>query len=991
MNLRLAALGIVSMLFVATGSIGAAPTKPTKGGTTAPPSAKAYGGNFYGLGTPLLAPLGKDVVMLFPSHLGSILVQVAPDGSVVHSRNAGRGYPAALATGSDGLVVYAFNWQMREAAPESGTSERYGEIVFLRDAFVERVVRLRCPECGSLELNDLLVTADGDVVAVGRASEMLSIVVRLDSKGSLKWSKTFDFAGDEELRRVVEVNDGLVAAGSALDSPMLLKLSHDGSPVWHRVFQCFAGVADGLASARNGRIAMVGHTAEQESDVYLIDVDRKGDDAHAWTIGTDYDERGLDLRLAPDGSWLVTASMKREPDPHAKLWMFAMDRKGNITWDYLREGTEFELKQGPRRASAIVTADGRWLVATAPETNGNRAWLATVPAGAKPADWLAGLAVEGELVPPRVTSPSLEAPKIELVVTDSPTFKLKDVDLAAVETDPRPAPRSTAHPGKTAPAGCAAEAAALQKETLEAFVARDFAKLDRMAKTFRSNHENLSCGEQKLYSFYESFEFAFRSSAPLSRDEAFKRFEAWTKLRPDSITARVAYASALIDAASGARGSSFSSGVTEGAWMDVSSLLRKAASELDSYAGQVDDPHFHLNRLSIEGFTGGDIWEPFVAGTALDPHYYYLYNLAALYSVEKWGGSPEQSHAVADRGVELTRDRLGTAIVARVAFVTWLNTRDEFHRYGFDWPSIQRAFQDWSRAYPNSDRWTHNFAMLATQFRDRRVARRELQRPGVSWATAISTQWTRGWFDRANAWGLDTSHADWIDPPLQDGDVSNLVAPRVRSTAHPDAWIEDAIESLNRWLLPDAERWPLVVTPATATSRDGKLIALNIVHLDMLGRVRELTELPEGTDAASLDWGFPVERWHQNPSRAETGGPNGIVVLETSLRPSQPLCPAEKTPEYRDKVYIAHMDAAGQEQVVHIGHVLRVIGFSTFPSACSAVLGSTDGCPTCNGAAVLNEDGEFLGIVHATKRDDQGIDVVTWDSYSTAFAPWYWE
>jgi tetratricopeptide (TPR) repeat protein len=95
--------------------------------------------------------------------------------------------------------------------------------------------------------------------------------------------------------------------------------------------------------------------------------------------------------------------------------------------------------------------------------------------------------------------------------------------------------------------------------------AKDYDKLDQLAEKYRSSKERYADGVWKLTSFYDGM--VLSKHAPVEAwDARLDTFARWTLARPDSITARVAWANALTDYAWIARGSGETDTVSSGGW-----------------------------------------------------------------------------------------------------------------------------------------------------------------------------------------------------------------------------------------------------------------------------------------------------------------------------------------------------------------------------------------------------------------------------------------
>jgi tetratricopeptide (TPR) repeat protein len=117
------------------------------------------------------------------------------------------------------------------------------------------------------------------------------------------------------------------------------------------------------------------------------------------------------------------------------------------------------------------------------------------------------------------------------------------------------------------------------RQALALFEAKDYDKLEALAAQLRSSKERNADGVWKLASVYDGLVPSNRASD----DEWDSRLLAighWTVVKPDSVTARVAWANLLVDYAWKARGSGEVDTVTRTGWQLFSQRLIEAARVL---------------------------------------------------------------------------------------------------------------------------------------------------------------------------------------------------------------------------------------------------------------------------------------------------------------------------------------------------------------------------------------------------------------------------
>ena len=120
---------------------------------------------------------------------------------------------------------------------------------------------------------------------------------------------------------------------------------------------------------------------------------------------------------------------------------------------------------------------------------------------------------------------------------------------------------------------------AFRLKTRQAYNRRQFDELETKARELRVAKPLFSNGSWKIAQFYESFEC--RHDEPESMWQLHDRIHHdWIAAKPDSVTARVAYADFLVEYAWRARGSGFADTVTKTGWRLFRERLASARSVL---------------------------------------------------------------------------------------------------------------------------------------------------------------------------------------------------------------------------------------------------------------------------------------------------------------------------------------------------------------------------------------------------------------------------
>lgn len=248
--------------------------------------------------------------------------------------------------------------------------------------------------------------------------------------------------------------------------------------------------------------------------------------------------------------------------------------------------------------------------------------------------------------------------------------------------------------------------------------------LERASSNARKNASTISDGQPTLAALYGGVSGCVLSGC-VNRltDELWKvreqKLEEWRKRYPDSVTAKVALASFPLQYGWFARGSGYSSTVSEKGYALFSERLEKARRELEALdATAKHDPGWFVAMLDVahlEGWPKPRFDALYEEAAREHPIYLQIHFVGATHYSPRWHGSwPEQRRFV-ERAVEITRGQLGETLYARL---NWGPSTNQMFREGqVDWPRMKAGFERMIRDYP--DPWnTNNYARFACMAQD---------------------------------------------------------------------------------------------------------------------------------------------------------------------------------------------------------------------------------------------------------------------------------
>jgi len=317
--------------------------------------------------------------------------------------------------------------------------------------------------------------------------------------------------------------------------------------------------------------------------------------------------------------------------------------------------------------------------------------------------------------------------------------------------------------GLAAPDAAIADELAQRREILqlsgEAFRGSDWATLESLAQTYRSERSRTSSGVWKLTVLYGAIDDAIPNYQDELDERAFQavelRIQEWARAHPRSPSAQVAYGRALLAHAWYFRRGKAAHLVPEAAWEPFHRYVSRARDHLERHKTVASaDPWWYQTMIRVARAQG---WERPRLEALLDealrrePLFYQTYFEAFTYLLPKWHGDLREIEDFANRAVARTQAQEGMAMYARIY---WFASQKEYGTALFRssralWPKMKAGFDDVVSRYP--DAWNLNhYAKFACLAGDRSTTRTLLGRlPGEPIASAWETP---GLLDECRRW-----------------------------------------------------------------------------------------------------------------------------------------------------------------------------------------------------------------------------------------------
>lgn len=206
---------------------------------------------------------------------------------------------------------------------------------------------------------------DGDVSSNYGKSDLW--IVKLDSKGNLRWQNNFGGSEDDVAQSIIETkNGGYIIAGytrsndinvskfkGAVDA-WIIKLSSNGILEWEKTFGgSQVESAESIKSTTDGGYIFTGTSSSQDGDVdktygnvdlWVVKLDAKGQMEWNKVFGGSGEDRGSDIIQTSDSVYVVAGfSFSNDGNLSTKngdgnAWIISISKTGDLLWQKIFDG-----------------------------------------------------------------------------------------------------------------------------------------------------------------------------------------------------------------------------------------------------------------------------------------------------------------------------------------------------------------------------------------------------------------------------------------------------------------------------------------------------------------------------------------------------------------------------------------------------------------------------------------------------------------------------
>jgi Domain of unknown function (DUF4034) len=285
-----------------------------------------------------------------------------------------------------------------------------------------------------------------------------------------------------------------------------------------------------------------------------------------------------------------------------------------------------------------------------------------------------------------------------------------------------------------------------------------FGELDCLADHARSGKERLPGGSWKIHLLYQGLSEPVPDSVHATQEDwtnLLQRLRHWVKARPESITARVTLALALLHYAHDARGSGYASTVSESGWKlfeERTAEAKRILKEASMLSTKCPEWYVAMQMVSVnQGWSVTQARALFEEANKFEPEYYTYARDLAYYLLPKWSGEPGDT----EKFVQEIADRIGgdkgDILYFQVAAADYVICGCDDNP-DLSWDRIKRGFEASEKHYGVSMQNLNRIAYLASYFgeRDPIYADKILARIGDQWD--VETWGSKEGFEKIRQW-----------------------------------------------------------------------------------------------------------------------------------------------------------------------------------------------------------------------------------------------
>lgn len=233
-------------------------------------------------------------------------------------------------------------------------------------------------------LFSMIQTTDGGYAVAGWTNSFGSlidiIIMKLDSSGTLQWTKTVGGTNDDVAYSIIQTTDGGYALagntrtfGAGNRDLYIVKLNASGTFQWSKTTGGTSDdVAESIIQTADGGYVVAGHTGSFGSggmDICIMKLDPGGSLQWFKTVGGTNHDYGYSIIKTSDGGYAVAAQTLSFGAGGYDMYILKLNSSGTLQWNKTIGGTGPEFAYSYSR-SIVQTTDGGYAVVSGTQSFG---------------------------------------------------------------------------------------------------------------------------------------------------------------------------------------------------------------------------------------------------------------------------------------------------------------------------------------------------------------------------------------------------------------------------------------------------------------------------------------------------------------------------------------------------------------------------------------------------------------------------------------------
>ncbi len=167
------------------------------------------------------------------------------------------------------------------------------------------------------------------------------LIVKTNENGDMEWYKTFGGDGTEYGYRCTEISDGYLITGyttsfgAGSKDVYLIKTDFSGNEIWSKTYGGKSWDVGMSGCESNNGYMVCGFTHSSgngEEDIYLINIDRNGNEIWSRAYGGERFEIGNSIYRLENGNFIIGATTGTFGGGNSDMYLLKVDPNGNELW-----------------------------------------------------------------------------------------------------------------------------------------------------------------------------------------------------------------------------------------------------------------------------------------------------------------------------------------------------------------------------------------------------------------------------------------------------------------------------------------------------------------------------------------------------------------------------------------------------------------------------------------------------------------------------------